>query len=182
MLTLIAAVAKNGVIGNDNGIPWHLPEDFAHFKELTSGHTVVMGANTWLSLPEKFRPLPNRLNIIISKKMAGERDRPGFRTFDNIRDGLQFAQSAFANARTAEAHKKMMIESEVTVLPTGEDIFIIGGASIYKQTMHLANRLVISEVDLEPEGDTHFPDIGEEWNEVSREPRKGFDIVVYERA
>lgn len=181
MLTLIAAVAKNGVIGMDNAIPWHLPEDFAHFKETTSGHTVVMGSNTWASLPEKFRPLPNRLNIIISKKLEREIDRPGFRTFGNIRDALHFARDAYTTARTSEEHKKMM-GSEVSVLPTGEDVFVIGGASIYEQTIHLANRLIISEVDMEPKGDTHFPEIGSDWHEVSREKRKGFDIVVYERA
>ena len=161
MLTLIAAVARNGVIGHENTIPWYLPEDFKHFKKTTEGQTVIMGSRTWDSLPKK--PLPNRFNIVVSSKAVPNCPFiPGIENTMFVRD-----------LESAEFHAIQMRPDN--------DIFIIGGASIYQQTMVAASRLIISEVDAEPEGDTFFPKIGDEWEEVSREPREGFSIVVYHK-
>jgi dihydrofolate reductase len=160
MITLIAAVARNGVIGNGNAIPWHLPEDFKHFSATTKGHVVIMGRKTWDSLPARFRPLPDRYNIVVSR--SGE----GF-------DGADFANTlneAIDTAILIDAYEGADYE-----------IFIIGGASIYEQAMERADRLIISEVDMEPEGDTFFPAIGEEWNVHNRDERVGFTIVDYRR-
>lgn len=161
MITLIAAVAKNGVIGNGNAIPWHLPEDFKHFSSTTKGHIVIMGRKTWESLPPKFRPLPGRTNVVISQS---DRDDEGALNFD-----------CWASAYV---YTKELAERD------NQQIFVIGGAKIYDLVMRLgrADRLLISEVDMEPEGDTFFPEIGPEWVVSSRDQRDGFAIVEYVRA
>lgn len=154
MITLIAAVAKNGVIGHGNTIPWYLPDDFRHFKETTSGHAVIMGSRTWDSLPR--RPLPGRTNFIISKNE------------NNTSDDQIWCSSPEHAIQTASLMH--------------DDIFVIGGASIYEQTIKIADRLIISEVDLAPDGDTFFPHIDIGWSVTSRESRDGFTIVIYEKA
>lgn len=158
MTTLIAAVARNGVIGNQNTIPWYIPEDFRHFKEVTKGQTVIMGSKTWDSLPK--RPLPGRLNIIVSRKAGG------------------LACLGYENTIMASSIGEA--EYLATLLNPEKKIFIIGGESIYRQSIDTASRLLISEVDMEPEGDTFFPAIcPETWHEASRDPREGFTIVEY---
>lgn len=157
MITLIAAVAKNGVIGNGNVIPWHLPEDFKHFSQTTRDHAVIMGRATWDSLPEKFRPLPKRTNIVVSRSPSHTMSSSYWT--DSIDDAIAMAR---------EIHGQ-------------DDIFIIGGASIYEQTIAKADKLILSEVDLEPEGDTFFPEIGPEWVVSNRDSREGFNIVTYLR-
>ena len=129
-VSLIAAVARNGVIGRDNAIPWRLPSDLKRFKALTFGHPVVMGRRTFQSLG---RPLPGRDNIVVS--------RHGFRA-----DGALVVPSldeALDLARTKAGE--------------GGEIFVIGGAEIYRQTLAVADRLYITEVDATPIGDASFP-------------------------
>lgn len=172
MITLIAAVAKNGVIGNGNTIPWHLPEDFKHFKETTEGHTVIMGSKTWFSLPTKFRPLPNRFNIVVS------RDRHSHNAVDG--DAVTWVDS-IERALAFRIYRGVPGPDTAAELPMGSETFIIGGASLYEQTIELADRLIISHVDLEPEGDTYFPSIGEEWKIVSELEKDGFKVVEYQR-
>lgn len=158
MITLIAAVAKNGVIGNGNAIPWHLPEDFKHFSATTRGHAVIMGSKTFWSLPDAFRPLPKRTNIVLTRA-GGSGSAYGatwVHTFDE----------AVKEAR--EIHGQ-------------DEVYVIGGAAIYAHTIAQADRLIISEVDLEPEGDTFFPEIGPEWEVSNRDQREGFVIVTYIR-
>lgn len=141
-IILIAAVAANRAIGRDNQLLWQIPEDMAHFKALTSGHAVLMGRKTWESLPERFRPLPGRRNIVISR----QRDyaAPGADVAHALADGIALAQSA-------------------------EKLFIIGGAEIYAQAMPLADRLEITEVALTPEADAWFPEIpATDWRETEK--------------
>ena len=141
-IVIIVAVAKNRVIGKDNQLIWSIPEDMAHFKALTAGHTVVMGRKTWESLPPRFRPLPGRRNIVISRQ--ADYAAPGAELANSLEDGLALA--------AADA-----------------TVFIIGGAEIYQQALPLADRLEITEVDLAPEGDAWFPDIAaSDWQETSR--------------
>ena len=129
-VTLIAAVAKDGVIGRDGGIPWDLPEDVARFKELTTGHTVVMGRKTWDSLPERFRPLPGRRNVVVTHDPAWE--TPGAERAGSIRDAL--------------------------ALLAGEArVYVIGGAEIYAGALPFAHELALTEIDLDVDGDTRFP-------------------------
>ena len=152
-IVIIAAVARNRVIGKDNTLIWNIPEDMAHFKALTSGHAVIMGRKTWESLPPRFRPLPGRRNIVISRQ-AGYA-APGAELADSLDGALRLAATE----------------------PTA---FIIGGAQIYEQAMSVADRLEITEVDLEPEGDAWFPVIDAGcWQETARAAGQGYAFVTY---
>ena len=177
-IVIIAAVAKNRVIGRDNQLIWNIPEDMAHFKALTQGHTVLMGRKTWESLPPRFRPLPGRCNIVISRQ--ADYSAPGAAVADSLESGLKLA-SALGPASAC------MIAATV---------FIIGGEQIYKQAMALADRLEITEVDLEPEGDAWFPEIAAsmetlasptvDWEIVAKntppsQSGTGFSFVTYRR-
>jgi dihydrofolate reductase len=129
-VSLVAAVARGGVIGRDGGIPWHLPEDLARFKELTTGHAVVMGRKTWDSLPDRFRPLPGRRNVVVT------------------RDPDWSAQGAERAESIEDAFR--LVEQEARV-------FVIGGGAIYVAALPFADELLLTEIDLEVEGDTTFP-------------------------
>lgn len=158
-LTLIAAVARNGVIGIGNRLPWHLPADLKHFKALTLGHPVIMGRKTWESLPEKFRPLPERRNIVVT------------------RDGSYRAEGAVVAPSLPAA----------LAAAGGGEAFLIGGAELYATALPLANRLQLTEIDATFEGDAWFPAIDPGlWHEVARQAHRGdegFDyaFVTYER-
>lgn len=134
-LILIAAVARNGIIGTQQQLPWHLPEDMRHFRTLTQGHPVVMGRKTWESLPPAFRPLPGRYNLVLTRQIPTD-------------------PTAFAGAQTA-ASLPIALEH----LSAESQVFVIGGAEIYQQAIPFATRLEITEVDMAPAGDAKFPDI-----------------------
>lgn len=140
-IVIIAAVARNRVIGRDNQLIWHIPEDLAHFKALTQGHAVLMGRKTWESLPPRFRPLPGRRNIVVTRQ-AGYA-APGADIAGSLEKALELASTA-------------------------DTVFVIGGEQIYTQAMAVADRLEITEVDLEPAGDAWFPAIApESWVQVA---------------
>ncbi len=126
-LILVAAMARNGVIGNQGTMPWHLPADLKHFKEVTVGHPVLMGRKTFEAIG---RPLPGRLNIVIS------RSRP------HVPDGVILAES---------------LEVGLEACASADQIMVIGGGEIYRQALDLATRLELTLIDAELEGDTHFP-------------------------
>jgi dihydrofolate reductase len=150
-VTLIAAVARNGVIGADGGIPWHLPEDFAHFKATTLGHTLVMGRATYESIG---RPLPGRTTIVVTRDPAWSAD------------GVLVAHSL----------------EEALAIAGDDEVFVAGGASVYEAALPHADAQLLSEVDVEPDGDTFYPPVDTDvWAEVSREPREGFTVVRWER-
>jgi dihydrofolate reductase len=157
-IVIIAAVAKNRVIGRDNQLIWNIPEDMAHFKALTAGHTVIMGRKTWESLPPRFRPLPGRRNIVVTRQ--SEYSAPG-------------------------AELAASLESAFSLAENDETVFVIGGAEIYKQAISLSNRLEITEVDLSPEGDSWFPEIAAvDWKMTSKNTPPapsgtGFSFVTY---
>lgn len=152
-LTAIAAVARNGVIGAQGDLPWRLPADLRRFKALTTGHVLVMGRKTFESIG---RALPGRTTIVVTR-------RPGWSA-----DGVRVASSVDdALAAAAEL---------------GPETFVAGGAEIYAQTLAHADRLELTEVHAEPEGDTFFPELDRSaWLEVAREPHDGFDFVSYVR-
>ena len=154
-IVIIAAVAKNRVIGRDNQLIWNIPEDMAHFKALTAGQTAVMGRKTWESLPPRFRPLPGRRNIVITRQP--DYAAPGAEVADSLENALKLASTA-------------------TVA------FIIGGEQIYRQAMDLADRLEITEVDQEPEGDAWFPEIAAvDWEKTAKTEGAGFAFVTYRK-
>ncbi len=152
-VTVVAAVAANGVIGRDGALPWHLPEDLRHFKRLTKGHVLVMGRRTFDSIG---RPLPDRTTIVATRQPAWSAD--GVLTAGGVPEAL---------ARAAEID---------------EEVFVVGGFEIFREAMPVADRMVITAVDARPDGDTVFPPVDwAGWREVGRDPHEGFEIVTYER-
>lgn len=163
-ISLIAALTQNNIIGRNNDLPWSLPDDMKFFMRTTTGHHVIMGRKNYDSLPKKFKPLPNRTNIVITRQKGFQAE--GCHVFNTIEAGIELAQ---------QHH-----ESEV---------FIIGGAEIYHQALSVTQRMYLTEIKTTLEGDTFFPKVNHsEWNEISREPHPAderhafaFDFVVYER-
>lgn len=156
---MIFARAADGVIGRDNTIPWRLPEDMAHFKRLTNGWPVIMGRKTWDSLPVKFRPLPGRANIVITRQSDWK--ETGAQTAASLPDALALCASS------AEA-------------------WIIGGAQIYAQAMPLADRIEVTEIAENIEGDAFAPPLGPEWRESAREDHVStngmkFSFITYQK-
>ena len=141
-ITLVAAVARDGAIGRDNALLWRLPEDMARFKALTVGKPVIMGRKTWDSLPEKFRPLPGRRNLVVSRSAT---ELPGAEVFASL-------DAALAACSEPE-------------------VFVIGGSEIYALALPLATKLALTEVDAAfPDADRHFPAWPQDqFTEVSRE-------------
>jgi dihydrofolate reductase len=140
-LNLIFARARNGVIGHNNTLPWHLPEDLAHFKATTLGQPVIMGRKTWDSLPVKFRPLPGRMNIVVTRQT------------DWHSDG---------------AHVVHSVDEALQACPTEAQPWVIGGAELYRLAMPLATRVVVTEIDADYEGDAFAPELDASWQEASR--------------
>lgn len=140
MISIIAAVAKNRAIGFQNKLIYWLPNDLKRFKALTTGHTIIMGRNTFLSLPKG--ALPNRRNIVLSRTASAF---PGCDVYVSLEEALQHCDN-------------------------DEDIYIIGGASVYTQAIKIADRLCLTEIDDTPkQADTFFPEYKDEWKEESRE-------------
>ena len=144
-LKLIYAQAANGVIGLNNQMPWHLPEDLAHFKRTTLGCPVLMGRKTWESIPAKFRPLPGRANLVITRQADWQAE--GALVVHSLEEGLSLAL----------AH-----------CPEGKDLWVMGGAEIYAQAVDMAEEAVVTEIDAQYEGDAFAPKLNSAWQEVSR--------------
>ena len=153
-VVLVAAVADNGVIGAGDEIPWHLPEDLAHFRRTTEGNVVVMGRRTVNSIG---RPLPRRTNVVVTRQQGWHAD------------GVLVAGSWEEALALAAEH--------------AGDVMVIGGAEIYALAMPHADVQVLTEVHLSPAGDVHYPPYDRAaWVEVAREPHDGFDVVRLQRA
>lgn len=150
MISIIVAIDRNNAIGRDNDIPWHISADLKRFKSITMGHTVMMGRNTWESLP--FKPLKGRRNIVISKSMTAT-------------EGMEVAKSV----------------DEAISMVKDDDVFVIGGEQIYRQTIEYADRLVVTHVDIEAEGaDRFFPAIDVNiWKVIEESPseRDGSGLI-----
>lgn len=164
IISLIAALAKNRVIGKNNDLPWRLPDDMKYFMETTKGHCVIMGRKNYDSLPLKFRPLANRTNIVITRQQNFKAE--GCIVVHSMEDALNVARQ----------HQE-------------KEVFVMGGAEIYAQALPLAHRLYLTQIDATIEGDTFFPavDLGV-YKELSRRKHSAdqkhpyaFDFVVYER-
>ena len=156
-ITLVAAVAKNGVIGSHNDLPWYIPEDLKHFKQVTLGKTVLMGKNTFDSVMNRLKkPLPERTNVVVSRQMDFQPPE-GVIVYHSLDDAL----------------KGLRNESEVMVA---------GGGQIFSQLIDKADKMVLTEVHKEVDGDVLFPEWNKaEWNEISREDHAEFSFVEYER-
>lgn len=168
-IAMIWAQAANGVIGADGDMPWYVPEDFAHFKEQTIGSPVIMGRTTWESLPEKSRPLPGRKNIVLSHNK--EFQASGALVVGSAQDALNAAQEPGENGDSST-------------------IWIIGGGTIYRLFMDYAQKLEVTDINLEAQGDTLAPEIPQEFTAVARTPKTGwlssrtgiqYSFTTYER-
>jgi dihydrofolate reductase len=152
-VVLVAAVADNGVIGRDGDIPWRIPEDMRHFREVTTGHAVVMGRITYESIG---RPLPGRSNIVITRNPHWAAE--GVTAVGGVAEALAAAENAAG------------------------DVMVIGGAQVYEATMPLADAQVLTEVHQSPEGDTCYPGFDRDgWRETRRQQHDGYDFVWLER-
>jgi dihydrofolate reductase len=138
-VSIVVAISENHVIGKDNKLLWHMPNDLKHFKEITTGHTVIMGRKTYESVG---KPLPKRRNIIITRQAI-------------TIEGCEVVNS---------------IEAALALCAGEQEVFIVGGAEIYKQAMRLTDRIYLTIIHKEFEGDSFFPEINnEEWKSVARE-------------
>ncbi len=159
-LTLIAAVARHGAIGKNNSLLWREPQDHRHFRAATLGHPVVMGRKTWDSLPARFRPLPGRRNVVVTRNPA-----------------LQFQG----------AERVHSLPAALQLLAAEDQVFVIGGAQLYAQALPLADQMLLTEIDAELEGDVQFPRWqAADWLVSSRQQHRAADgtcfaFVAYQR-
>ena len=157
---MIWAQARGGVIGADGTMPWHLPEDLKHFKATTAGAPVVMGRRTWESFPPRFRPLPGRTNIVITRDDAYTAD--GAVPAASLEEGLALARQDLARRDQGEPGQ------------AADMLWVIGGGTLYAEAMPQADLLVVTEIDLEVEGDTLAPAIPEAFTQSSADPAEGW--------
>lgn len=166
-LILIAAVAENNVIGKEGGIPWRLPEDMKRFKELTTGYPVIMGRKTYESLPDRFRPLPNRWNIVLTRQ-------PDVRPND-------VSIAASLDEAVLLIRQRVPSVKEAVGIDCG-CAYVIGGQSVYEAALPLANRLEITHVYQTVDGDAFFPEIDPHiWLPTNQIGREGYAFVTYRR-
>ncbi|MGO4383266.1 dihydrofolate reductase [Specibacter sp. RAF43] len=154
IIGMIWAQTNQGVIGRDGGMPWRLPEDLAHFRRVTLGHPVVMGRKTWASFPEKFRPLPGRTNIVVTRQAgwAGTPEASGAVVLDSVAEALVEAQLS----------------------PGGNEVWVIGGGQIFDQVLAETNVAVVTVINTDVPGDTQAPVLGPEWTFRGATPREGW--------
>jgi dihydrofolate reductase len=158
LIALLVAHSRNRVIGRDGGLPWRLPGDMRHFRELTMGRAVLMGRRTFQSLPEAYRPLPGRRNLVLSSNLGFL--PAGAEVFGELPAAIEACQG---------------------------ECFVIGGAVTYEEALPLASRLYATEIDAEIDGDVFFPEIGAEWHcveqsEALHENELSYRFRTYERA
>ncbi len=156
-LHLIFAKARNGVIGKENALPWHLPEDMAHFKRVTMGCPVIMGRKTWDSLPVRFRPLPGRINVVVTRQENWREN--GAKTAQGLREALSFCEQF-------------------------DNVWVIGGAELYTHALPFAITAVVTEIHADYDGDAFAPEFGPQWIETARENHTSvnglpFSFVTY---
>lgn len=154
-LILVAAVAQNGVIGSHNALPWYIPEDLKHFKQVTVGKTVLMGKNTFDSVMNRLKkPLPDRTNVVITRQMDWQAPT-GVLVYHSIEDALEG-------------------------LKDKDEVMVAGGGQIFSQLIDKADKLILTEVHKEVDGDVLFPKVDKSvWKEISREDHEEFSFVEY---
>ena len=152
MISIIVAKSNNNVIGSNGSIPWNVPKDLKYFKELTEGNTVIMGRKTYESLPKDKKPLPNRINIVIT------------RDINFTANGCMVVGS---------------LEEAILKIDNRKDTFIIGGGEIYKQAINFVDKIYVTEINNEYEGDTYFPKISDKWDLVGIEKNDECNFMTY---
>ena len=161
LVAAIVAMDEGRLIGKDGALPWHLPEDLKHFRDLTSGHIVVMGRKTWESLPEKVRPLPGRLNVVISRNP----------------ETISAPQGVLKVASPEQA-----IEAAAAAATDGQVIWIIGGAEIYRATLPLCDEVHLTVVKGRFDGDAWLPEFERDFREQGRQVGEGCSFLTFARS
>jgi dihydrofolate reductase len=170
MINIVVAHDSDRVIGCKGAIPWHLPEDMKLFKERTSGGVVIFGRRTWQSLPEKFRPLPNRINVVLSQKF--------------LLNPHQWVSEVSDPEKVRDVRIAGSIEDAVEIAKTyGREIYIIGGEQVYRSALDagLVDIVYATIVDGKHEGDARFPTLDEEWIHTGTEKHDTFTVKIYSR-
>ena len=162
-INLIYARARNGVIGANNSLPWHLPQDLAHFKRLTTGAPVIMGRKTWDSLPPRFKPLPGRTNIVVTRQSEWHSEGA------LGADSLDWALALCASQQ-----------------PLPAEVWVIGGAQLFAAALPVAQRAVVTELEQDFDGDVFAPSLDGQWQETARDAQVTpdglrFAFVTYTR-
>lgn len=156
IISIIVAISENNIIGKDNSLIWHLPSDMQYFREKTTGHCVITGRKNYESIPEKFRPLPDRTNMVITRQKAYS--APGAIVISSIEEAIEKAKQI-----------------------GDKEVFIIGGAEIYKQSIHLADKLYVTKIHHSFDGDVSFPEIDLTiWKETKRVDLKADEKNKYD--
>lgn len=163
-INLIYARARNGVIGAQDTLPWHLPQDLAHFKRLTAGAPVMMGRKTWDSLPPRFKPLPGRTNIVVTRQRDWRSE--GALAVDSLEWGCALCAG---------------------MAPAPDELWVIGGAQLFAAALPLATRAIVTELERDYEGDVFAPELPDYWHETARASHVAddgmrFAFVTYESA
>ncbi|TAL60289.1 MAG: dihydrofolate reductase, partial [Bacteroidetes bacterium] len=164
IISLIVAVSENNVIGKNNALPWHLPADIKYFRDTTMGHCVIMGRKNYDSIPLKYRPLDGRTNMVVTRQKDFKAE--GCIVVNSIEDALKEAE-------------KVIFQTPNSQLPTPnpEEVFIIGGADIYRQTIAVADKIYYTKIHDSFEGDAFFPSIDPtKWELLSKK-----DVVADEK-
>ena len=159
---MIAAMGSNRVIGKDNDLPWHLPDDFKYFQQKTNGHFIIMGRKNWESLPHKFQPLPNRTNLVLTRQKDYQ-------------------------AKGATIIRSLQEGQEIAAQNSENELFIIGGGEVYRMGLEIADRIYLTEIAGDFEGQVTFPELSaNQWKEIDREHHAtderhqyAFDFVIY---
>lgn len=168
-IVLIKAVANNGIIGKEGKIPWKIPDEMKRFKEMTSGHPVIVGRKTYESFPDKFRPLPDRVNYVVTRQ-AGYNNR-------GSSPSVMLTVASLDAALYCIEHKVPPVEG----INYGT-VFVIGGEQIYTEALPLAQRVELTEVNQHVDGDTFFPRMSlQDWQQTAREDKQGYAFVTYRR-
>ena len=160
MLSIIVATAKNNVIGGQNKLLWHLPADLKHFKDVTTGHPIIMGRKTFESIG---RPLPNRQNIVVTRD--AEYAPEGVEVAHSLEEAFALTRGVAAPAQDSGDPQAASAEG----FGGPREVFVIGGGELFRQALPLADRIYLTKIDAEFEGDVFFPELGPEWREISRQ-------------
>ncbi len=177
MLIIIAAVAANLVIGKQNDLPWYLPEDLQRFKELTAGHPVIMGWNTFISILERFRmrtgtakPLPNRVHFILTSKSNGEIREEILKLYPEFDWEKYQAHLIFCPSLANAVMRAEVLDSQV---------YVIGGARVFNEAISLAGKMELTELDETFEGDVYFPEFDKSLWKRTEQRKDGFAFATY---
>jgi len=184
IISLIVAVAENNVIGKNNALPWHLPTDMKYFRDTTMGHCVIMGRKNYDSIPLKYRPLDGRTNIVVTRQKDFKAEK--CIVVNSVEEGLKAAADTSNSPEREELAGK---NSPLRGDKGGLEVFIIGGADIYRQTIDIADKIYYTKIHHSFDGDAFFPKIDEnKWKLISRREVKPdeknkfpFSFCVYEK-